>query len=78
MQGSLLAMCLLWRARQYRLHIDDFGNPLDETSKTIDSSAGVAEHVPVQTVVADAAEDDIRVEANNASEETPLLRDVPR
>ena len=28
MQGILLAMCLVWKARQNRLGIDDFGNPI--------------------------------------------------
>ncbi|KAH7101848.1 hypothetical protein BKA62DRAFT_702492 [Auriculariales sp. MPI-PUGE-AT-0066] len=28
MQGVLLAMCIVWKARQTRLGIDDFGNPI--------------------------------------------------
>jgi len=28
MQGSLLIMCIIWKFRQRRLHIDDFGHPL--------------------------------------------------
>ena len=26
MQGSLLVLCILWKMRQHRLRIDDFGN----------------------------------------------------
>lgn len=29
LQGVLLVMCLAWKVRQRKLHIDDFGNPLD-------------------------------------------------
>jgi uncharacterized protein with PQ loop repeat len=29
LQGCLLAMCIAWKIRQRKLHIDDFGNPLD-------------------------------------------------
>jgi hypothetical protein len=28
MQGFLLFMCICWKVRQQRLHIDDFGHPL--------------------------------------------------
>ncbi|KAK1922577.1 hypothetical protein DB88DRAFT_512096 [Papiliotrema laurentii] len=29
MQGALLVLCLLWKRRQKKLGVDDFGNPLD-------------------------------------------------
>ena len=29
MQGMLLAMCIIWKFRQNKLRIDDFGNSLD-------------------------------------------------
>ena len=29
MQGMLLAMCIIWKLRQSKLRVDDFGNPLD-------------------------------------------------
>ena len=29
MQGMLLAMCIVWKLRQNKLRIDDFGNSLD-------------------------------------------------
>ena len=28
MQAILLVMCIVWKVRQQRLHIDDFGHPL--------------------------------------------------
>ncbi|KAF8513720.1 hypothetical protein BU17DRAFT_77149 [Hysterangium stoloniferum] len=35
MQGSLLVMCLIWKARQARLRIDDFGNKLGPDVPTV-------------------------------------------
>ncbi|PPQ63738.1 hypothetical protein CVT24_004247 [Panaeolus cyanescens] len=32
LQGGLLVMCLAWKVRQRKLHIDDFGQPLDGQS----------------------------------------------
>ncbi|PPQ74468.1 hypothetical protein CVT26_001105, partial [Gymnopilus dilepis] len=29
MQGCLLVMCIFWKIRQNKLHIDDFGNPIN-------------------------------------------------
>jgi len=29
MQGMLLAMCIIWKLRQSKLRVDDFGNSLD-------------------------------------------------
>lgn len=40
LQGTLLVLCLCWKARQNRLGIDDFGNPLD---KRVSSSSSPAE-----------------------------------
>jgi hypothetical protein len=62
MQGSLLVMCLLWKARQSRLRIDDFGNK-------------IGPDVPVVTVT--NGEPDFlgqEVEGVDAGEHTPLLR----
>jgi len=62
MQGSLLAMCLIWRARQARLRIDDFGNKLGPDVPT----------VTVTPVDSDLSEDN--EEGNGLGEHTPLLR----
>lgn len=42
LQGTLLVMCLFWRAQQRRLGIDDFGNPLPDAPST----AHFQHHVP--------------------------------
>ncbi|WVQ73649.1 hypothetical protein IAR50_003229 [Cryptococcus sp. DSM 104548] len=34
MQGALLVICLIWKQRQKRLGIDDFGNPLLEATES--------------------------------------------
>ncbi|ODO06106.1 hypothetical protein L198_01338 [Cryptococcus wingfieldii CBS 7118] len=34
MQGALLVICLLWKQRQKRLGIDDFGDPLPEATES--------------------------------------------
>ncbi|CCM05384.1 uncharacterized protein FIBRA_07600 [Fibroporia radiculosa] len=80
MQGSLLVMCLLWRARQHRLGIDDFGNPLDPSPALgVDSPAlvieGPEQGVPVNTVIEAARENDALADiaAEEANEATPLL-----
>ena len=31
LQGCLLIMCCIWKIRQNKLGIDDFGNPLDSS-----------------------------------------------
>lgn len=69
LQGSLLIMCLCWRARQHRLRVDDFGNPL-EPSSVVDGSTESPVTVTLTTPEA-AIETDVRVEG--ANEETPLL-----
>jgi hypothetical protein len=58
MQGSLLVMCLIWKARQARLRIDDFGNKLGPD---------------VPTVTVTRADSDI-LENNGVDENTSLLR----
>ncbi|KZT59312.1 hypothetical protein CALCODRAFT_493886 [Calocera cornea HHB12733] len=45
MQGMLLVMCLIWKARQSRLGVDDFGNPLVLGSPEVGVfTIGAAEH----------------------------------
>lgn len=62
MQGSLLVMCLLWKARQARLRIDDFGNK-------------IGPEVPIVTVTnSDTDPLEQEVEDVITGEQTPLLR----
>ena len=83
LQGTLLVMCLFWKARQRRLGIDDFGNPLPDAPDT----AHWQHHVPSgppSVYIADtagtgteAAELDqqvaISAAVRDAIETTPLL-----
>jgi len=62
MQGSLLIMCLVWKARQTRLRIDDFGNP-------------TGPDVPTVTVTnADSDVEDSEEQIPRVTEYTSLLR----
>jgi len=90
LQGTLLVMCLFWRARQHRLGIDDFGKPLDsaelaapspleaDADSPVEVMRGPDEGVPVQEAVEVAVESDVRAPedggADQAGEETPLLK----
>ncbi|KAF7792191.1 hypothetical protein EIP86_003223 [Pleurotus ostreatoroseus] len=88
LQGILLVMCLLWSARQRKLGIDDFGNPIHpETSPAVEESPipvtqGPEDGVPVEHAVDTAVRTDVRDEngvevLNNhdlAGEDTPLLK----
>ena len=46
MQGSLLAMCVLWTYRQRRLGIDEFGNPLVVSTAAVGEEAEDDEAIP--------------------------------
>ncbi|KAG8956929.1 hypothetical protein FRC03_010697 [Tulasnella sp. 419] len=83
LQGSLLIMCLFWKARQKRLHIDDFGNPLPdpEDGRQNESDHSEVEHErPLRlgqggTIELPASEQEVvREEVTEAIETTPLLR----
>ncbi|KAI6132967.1 hypothetical protein EV401DRAFT_1915242 [Pisolithus croceorrhizus] len=73
MQAFLLAMCIMWKIRQRRLHIDDFGRPLSlplsasaESILTVENDDGQFESHVV----------DVRVveESSEADEAAPLLK----
>ena len=66
MQGSLLVMCLLWKARQARLHIDDFGNKLGPDVPAITVINGDSDDMAEDVI------DDIIVR-DGVAERTPLL-----
>ncbi|KAI0340331.1 hypothetical protein BDW22DRAFT_1360269 [Trametopsis cervina] len=79
LQGILLVMCIMWKLRQHRLKIDDFGNPLvDEQPDFADSpitvTQGPADGEDVQDAVSAAVQTDIHWSNEDANEESPLLK----
>ncbi|KAI0357937.1 hypothetical protein OH77DRAFT_1475815 [Trametes cingulata] len=82
MQGILLVMCIIFRARQHKLGLDDFGRPLPGSEPPhpsfSESGAGEEEEEtsPVEAAVGDAVESDVRSEHGVdvvPGEEMPLL-----
>jgi hypothetical protein len=74
MQGILLFLCICWKARQHRLHIDDFGHPLGippEPPVTQESEARES----VDEAVIDAFDEDLVSISYEDAEQAPLLRD---
>ncbi|KAI0060536.1 hypothetical protein BV25DRAFT_1858796 [Artomyces pyxidatus] len=70
MQAILLAMCLSWKVRQRKLHIDDFGHPLPSSNPSSPQiTRGPDEDVPVEEAVEVAVEEDLVVDGERA----PLL-----
>ncbi|TBU22816.1 hypothetical protein BD311DRAFT_704950 [Dichomitus squalens] len=82
MQGILLVMCIIFRARQHTLGIDDFGRPLTPppsypASQEAEAPAGTP---AVEAAVGDAVHADVRSThgvdlVGEVGEETPLLRE---
>jgi len=76
MQGVLLFLCICWKVRQRKLHIDDFGHPLGtefplpEPPITQESE----DRELVDEVVEDVDEDLVSISYEDA-EQAPLLRD---
>lgn len=62
MQGSLLVMCVVWKIRQQKLGVDDFGHPVDQQSI---APPGSEDDVPGLVVGED--EDSLAVQAALAS-----------
>ena len=72
MQGVLLVMCLVFRARQHAAGLDDFGRPLDPSSSTASPPAALA----VEVTVDEGVQTDVPAgtePAPDASEASPLL-----
>ncbi|KAF8574828.1 hypothetical protein K439DRAFT_812505 [Ramaria rubella] len=67
MQACLLVLCILWKARQARLRIDDFGNKLGPDVPVVTVTNGDPD--VMEEEVESALEDDVVSE-----ERTPLLR----
>lgn len=82
-------MCILWKARQRRLGIDDFGNPLlpgvvvvnrsedDVPGLVVEDEDPVAVHAALVNALESAVEADVRtggiIESQRVEEDTPLL-----
>ena len=74
-------MCLLWKVRQRKLGIDDFGNPLipHANDPAIIITQGPEDGQPVEEAVHDAVEADLHSDHSGGSETpvgeaTPLLK----
>jgi len=78
MQGTLLVMCIVWKFRQHKLKIDDFGQPLSPSSEVDgddDLRVSVTRTPDDGLLVAQAVEDAVEgsVYEQRMDEETPLL-----
>ncbi|KAH9974375.1 hypothetical protein BGW80DRAFT_1436912 [Lactifluus volemus] len=71
MQGILLVMCLVWKVRQRKNHIDDFGHPL--TDRPLPEPPITDDEDSI-----DEAEDDLISISHEEAEGAPLLRDRRR
>ncbi|KIO02541.1 hypothetical protein M404DRAFT_1002150 [Pisolithus tinctorius Marx 270] len=79
MQACLLLMCLMWKIRQRRLHIDDFGRPLGQPPSP--GSPGAQSILPAESDDEEFEDHvDVRVveESGEAGEDTPLLKPLDR
>lgn len=82
MQGMLLAMCLIWKLRQSKLRIDDFGNPLDagyDVVAGVSLSGANTEGSLLSTPASSDINERLLSPITEPSERTPLLPspDVP-
>jgi len=78
MQGTLLAMCIIWKLREKRLGIDDFGIVTDGLPSTVLDATDDALDIP-EAPASQTSGRPYEVEAMqpNASEQTPLLERRP-
>ncbi|KAF8125909.1 hypothetical protein K438DRAFT_984051 [Mycena galopus ATCC 62051] len=58
MQFTLLSICIAWKIRQHRLHIDDFGTPIHPESFAPHSSAPVVPYRDAEEAQEDAEEEE--------------------
>ncbi|KAI9511376.1 hypothetical protein F5148DRAFT_1274317 [Russula earlei] len=76
MQGILLVMCLCWKVRQRRLHIDDFGHPLrDSPLPPLPITSGLGDG---ESVAEDSMEEDVISITPEEAERSPLLNNRKR
>ena len=72
MQGVLLVMCLVFRARQHAAGLDDFGRPLRSASPSASATSTLA----IEVTADEAVQTDVPAgpePASDASESSPLL-----
>lgn len=72
MQGILLFLCICWKVRQHKLHIDDFGHPLGLEFSPPEPPITQEDRELVDGTVED--EDLVSINYEDA-EQAPLLRD---
>ncbi|KJA29666.1 hypothetical protein HYPSUDRAFT_81319 [Hypholoma sublateritium FD-334 SS-4] len=75
LQGILLAMCIVWKIRQRRLRVDDFGRPMDPQPYVLDEPASVIsapDDYPI--IVREDTARSVDEPVAEEDEETPLLR----
>lgn len=79
MQGMLLSMCIIWKLRQNKLRIDDFGNSLDAGYDVIGgvtvSGANTDSVVSPSTPEGSDVNGGLLDLSTEPSERTPLLPD---
>ena len=66
MQGTLLVMCFVWRHRQHKLGIDDFGHPLHDGDERSFEESGARGGI-------EGSDGDRDGDDTEGGEETPLL-----
>lgn len=92
MQGTLLVMCLVWKVRQRRLGVDDFGEPLytytnpgasgfdDEVPGLVitdEDPHPVAVRVALANALESAVEEDVRSNGLQRIESLPIEETTP-
>lgn len=73
MQGILLTLCICWKVRQQRLHIDDFGHPLGIGFPPPEPP--ITQESEDRESADDSFEEDLVPISHEEAEQAPLLRD---
>ena len=77
MQGILLFLCICWKVRQNKLHIDDFGHPLGTEFPPPEPpiAQGSEDRELDEDAIEDTFEEDLVPINYEDAEQAPLLRD---
>ena len=76
MQAILLVMCFIWKIRQRRLGIDDFGHPIVSSRPDGPLLVETDDRQPIEQALQDAVDEEAPGVHNSlisANESTPLL-----